>query len=320
VKIYNLPDIQQNATNYPKIPIEKVGVRNIKIPFSILKKDGNFYPTTANISSYCSLNEDRKGINMSRIARTICDELEKSKDGLKDLSHFAFKLREAHETDNIYIKAKFDYLTEEFSPITHIKSYEPAIVTFESILYGDKIRNFLTVETTQMSACPCSKEMSLLINNITEDERITLDSLKLYNKELLNKIYSSGFGMHSQKSIIEIKVELENYSEKMWIEELIEISRKNASSSTFSILKRPDEKYVTEVAYMGGYFDENKKFIKVGGGVAFVEDISRNIAVELNKELNKRILDYIVVVNNQESIHSGDMAATSILSAGRELK
>jgi len=71
---------------------------------------------------------------------------------------------------------------------------------------------------------------------------------------------------------------------------------------------------------MGGYFDEHSNFIKTTGGPMFVEDIARNIANKLNQILDKNILDYVVIVNNQESIHSDDIMATAILSAGRNLK
>ena len=161
--------------------------------------------------------------------------------------------------------------------------------------------------------------MSLLIHNLTPEEMEQINKLP---PNILNKILKAGFGAHNQKSIIEIKVELLDNSKnnKMWIEDLVEIERNNSSSPTYTVLKRPDEKYVTEVAYLGGYFDEKGEFIKTNGGPAFVEDISRKIAQDLNTLLDVKIKDYVIIVNNQESIHSGDITATSILTAGRELK
>lgn len=318
-----LPDVQQNKQGFYKIPINKVGIRNIKIPFKIdIPNSQEKFNTIATISSYCNLVEDVKGINMSRISRTINNVILKNKNnGVDNLVKFAYELQRAHNTDDIYIKAEFNYSIETTSPISKIISIEPVFVVFETILKNNELHNYLTVKSTEMSLCPCSKEMSLLINNITEEEKHKLIASGL-PKELLNKITKAGFGAHNQKSIIEIKVEL-NQDPKltMWIEDLVHIIKLGASCPTWSTLKRPDEKYVTEVSYMGGYYDDNLKYKKVKGtGPKFVEDIARDIANELNFYLGYQVMDYVVVVNNQESIHSDDIMATAVLSAGINLK
>ena len=92
------------------------------------------------------------------------------------------------------------------------------------------------------------------------------------------------------------------------------------SCPTKTVLKRPDEKYETEVSYMGGFFDTTynpPKFVHVeGSGPKFVEDIARDVADQLQEQLDVSISDYVIVVNNDESIHSGDILATAVLQQG----
>ena len=318
-----LPDIQQSQNGFHKLPINKVGVRNIKIPFSIqIPNQTKPFHTIASISSYCNLVSDVKGINMSRISRTINDMTSKHDTcGVDNLTEFAYELQRAHNTDDIYIKAEFDYSMSDTTPISNIVSMEPVHVIFETTLIGEELHNYLTVKSTEMSLCPCSKEMSLLKNNMKEEELAALKSADI-SQELYDKIMMAGFGAHNQKSIIEVKIELNRESQMvMWIEDLVHIIKLGSSCPTWSTLKRPDEKYVTEVSYMGGYFDENMKFNAVkSNGPKFVEDIARDIASELNFYLEHQVLDYVIVINNQESIHSENIMATAILSAGLELK
>lgn len=318
-----LPDVQQTKTGFKKLPIEKVGIRNIKVPFNIITKNNNVsFNTIATISSYCNLVENIKGINMSRISRTINNVLKEKNTGLKNLNNFVYALQKAHETNDIYIKAEFDYIYKTLTPLTNIESYEPIQVEFESILRGGKLNNYITIKTTEMSLCPCSKEMSLLINNLSNEEKQWLKQQNI-PETFKFKLQNAGFGAHNQKSIVKITVEVPVDPEKeipIWIEDIVDIIRNSVSSPTWSTLKRPDEKWVTETSYMGGYFDEQLNFIKTTGGPMFVEDIARNIANELNQILDKDILDYVIIVNNQESIHSDDIMATAVLSAGRNLK
>ncbi len=317
----NLPDMQKTQTGFHKKGIEKVGVRCINSYIPIQMKDGSVQKPLAIISSYCSLDENTKGINMSRISRTINKVLstESSGDGFRDLERFVKELRDAHQSPDIYIKAKFQLLLNDNSPMSELYSQEPVKVVIESQYRNNEYKTFLTVETVEMSLCPCSKTMSLLINNTTEDERKEIDKLP----ELLkNKVLQSGYGAHNQKSFIKATVELNpDTKEDLWIEDIRSMIQKASSCPSYSVLKRNDEKFVTEVSYMGGYFDDDKNFNKIeGAGPKFVEDIIRDLSFELDNELDKTIKDYVLVCNNQESIHSGDIQATSILSAGRSLK
>lgn len=298
-----LPDIQKSTEGFNKIAINKVGVRNIRIPMNIKTKNNTIQNTLVFVSSYCNLVEDVKGINMSRISRTLLDGLNDSQDGIYDLSHFAYKLQQAHNTDDIYIKAKFNYLVYKESPVTKIGFQEPIEVILESVLKGESLNNFLTVKVAGMSLCPCSKEMSMLKHTLNENDIQEISSK--VSSEVQDKIWEAGLGAHNQLSILEIKVRIDNsLINKLWIEDIVSIADQSFSSPVFSVLKREDEKWVTEKSYL------NPKF---------VEDITRDVAFQLNEHLDKSISDYVIVCNNQESIHN-EMLATAILTAGRGLK
>lgn len=321
-----LPDMQKTETGFYKKRIAKVGVRGIKQYIPILMKDGSVQTVMANISSYCSLDETFKGINMSRITRTINKVLKDNPNGFRGLEAFVKELAEAHNSPDVYIKAVFRMLMNKSTPMTDLYSQEPIDVTIESQFRNNEYKTYLRVESVAMSLCPCSKEMSRLYNNVTEDELQLIEGLKLTDNptahNLYNKIMMAGYGAHNQRSHIDIKVEIsKELPETMWIEDIYEIANIASSCHTRSVLKRPDEKYETEVSYLGGYFDDDKEFIEVpGNGPKFTEDIARDVAEQLDKELDKSIKDYVIVINNEESIHTGEIMATSVLNAGRELK
>lgn len=321
-----LPDMQKTESGFYKKRIAKVGVRGIKQYIPILMKDGTVQKVMADISSYCSLDETFKGINMSRITRTINKVLQTNPNGFRGLEDFVKELAEAHNSPDVFIKAKFRMLMHNETPMSDLYSQEPIDVVIESQFRNNEYKTFLSVETVGMSLCPCSKEMSLLVNNLTEDEKELLDSMNCempsVEGSLYRKIMMAGYGAHNQRSHINIKVELgEDKTNTLWIEDIYEIANIASSCHTRSVLKRPDEKYETEVSYLGGYFDDEKNFIEVpGNGPKFTEDIARDVAEQLDKALDNTIKDYVIVVNNEESIHTGDIMATSILNAGRYLK
>lgn len=325
-----MKDIQASTEGFPKIPVNKVGVRNIEMPITLYRPDNTPFMITATMSSYCDLVDSLKGINMSRIARTLLEVFSGYSGYATTLSaQAAHKLKEAHGTDNIYLKVKFKYPWFTRSPSTDLASPEMANVEIETKLVGNELKQFMTLEIVGMSLCPCSKEMSLLKNNLNEAEQTIYDGWKRNAdskwpamSSLMNKVERAGFGAHNQKSVVRVTVELPPSEEKiLFIEDLIKVVNSCYSSPTFSILKRPDEKYVTELSYMSAYIDDRKNLVeKEGYGPKFVEDIVRQLADKLNGMLDEKIKDYVIVVSNQESIHSQDIEAVAVLSAGRELK
>lgn len=322
----NLPDMQKATEGFKQIPIKKVGMRNIELPLKIFHTGINKPIEVKGLfSSYCNLVEETKGINMSRISRTLIDVLESNDFTVETnlftmMEVFAQELKTSHGTDDIFAKVKFDYPIYTDSPYTKLSSPEYTNLTLEVRLSGNILKRFLTISRVGMSLCPCSKEMSLLINNITEDEIEELDNL---SPSLYKKLSKAGYGAHNQRSHIDVTVEVKDPS-TLNLEEFFQLIDSAFSCPTKTVLKRPDEKVITEVSYLGGYFtvgDGDVSFTEVEGtGPKFVEDIARDVAFRLNDYLDTTISDYIVVVNNDESIHSGDILATAILSAGRSLE
>lgn len=322
----NLDDVQAQTDGFPKIPINKVGVRNIQVPFSLqIRGSEEFFHTVARVSSYCDLGKERKGINMSRISRSI-NEFVPRFGKYEEVVNAVKTLKKNHNSKSAWIKIKFTYIISGISPLSQETSYEPVEVEMECYVdENDKIRNFITVESTEMSLCPCSKNMSLLINNLTPREQSWMEEQHIPDS-LRTKIENAGFGAHNQKSIIRVTVEVFNGA-MIWIEDLVDVIRRNSSCPTYTTLKRPDEKYVTEVSYMGGFYDEDGVFIQQPGfGPKFVEDIGRGIANELNAWMEGAnsqpalIVDYCIVTENKESIHSGDISAVSVIFPGKELE
>lgn len=314
-------DIQASKDGFHKIPIQKVGVRNIKIPFTLNVKDSEtIFKTIATVSSYCELDSSKKGINMSRIARSLNEFIPKF--GCYEEIESAVKLlKKNHESETAWIKVSFDYNIKTTSPVSGLESYEPIKVNMQChINKDDKITNIMSVEMIAMSLCPCSKNMSMLFNNLTEEEKKCLYTYKdNMSDKLWSKLNNAGFGAHNQKSKIKTTIKVnENELHNIWIEDLFDLIKTSSSSPTFTTLKREDEKFVTEVSYMGGYYDDDGEFVTTGGGPAFVEDIARNVANELNKI--KIINDYTVTVSNQESIHSGDVEAVAVLYKKSDLR
>lgn len=313
-----LPDVQKKKDGFPHMYIEKVGVENIKVQLPINTWNENVQYVFANMKSYCSLIDDVKGINMSRIGQTIFRVIEEEKEGgFKDLEKFAYELWNVHgnETELVYVSAEFDYLLDQKTPITKLYSPKVVKVGMATEYNGTEMHNYLTVKSTEMSLCPCSKEMSLIKNILDDDECMELNRLSNGVRE---KVLMSGYGAHNQKSEITITIEISNIM-NFTIEKLASIIAACASAPTYSTLKRPDEKWVTEVSYLGGYWNEGT-FIEVGGGPKFVEDIVRTIGVEMNRYLDNDIKDYLIYIKNYESIHSENIVASAIMSAGRYLK
>lgn len=317
---YLSTDIQAQTDGFAQIPIKKVGVRGMKAPILVKRKsDNEYFHTIAEFSMYCNLESTKKGVNMSRNGRTLIESLNENPIKLDQIYKMTENLLEAHQSKDMYLKMTFPYIFVDKSPATNIDTYEPVECTIESIICGDTHRVYLEVASNESSCCPCSKNMSLLKNNISDNELAEINKL---SPELADKILAAGYGAHNQRSEIKIKVELNrNYPEIMWIEDIVKVCKFASSASTKNILKRPDEKMVTELQYLGGYIDDKFRYHDVpGAGPKFCEDISRDAADILNKKyLDKQILDYALVVENQESIHT-TLTAVSIITAGRILK
>ena len=267
-----LPNIQELQDGFPQRTIKKVGIREVKVPLKVLRKDGTINVCSANISMYTDLNKNEKGTNMSRY-RILIEEHVIGKD--LALNEFITNLLHATKhklkQTKAYIKIWFPYYIIQSAPVSKIPSHIDIEVALEGKLVDDTVDLFLTVKAPYTSCCPCSREISR-------------------------------HGAHNQRSTAEITVKLDESKGVLWIEDLYDIVIKCASAPIINGLKREDEKWQTELMYEQPHF---------------VEDVVRHLAVALDKELDKRITDYVVIVNHEESIHTHN--AVAIMNAGREL-
>jgi len=230
--------------------------------------DGEEINTTANFSIYCSLNEKVRGANMSRFAEMIHAIIEKH-ISLDIIQGILESLQEKLESEDGYVKMRFKYFIKKASPMSGLLGYMDYDCILEGRLLKDDFKLFLTVQVPYTSLCPCSKELSLT-------------------------------GAHNQRSTADVTIELLHF---MYIEEVVYLIESLVSSPLYSVLKRIDEKHVTEQAY------ENPRF---------VEDMARDIALALDDWLDVQINDYVVVINHFESIHKHN--AVAVINAGRRLK
>jgi len=266
-----MKDVQNQADDRNK-KINKVGIRNLIIPIKIFDAKGNVRNTVADISIYTSLNEKVKGVNMSRYAELLHEVLEENTVSVDIVKKLLKQLLLRLSSKDSYVKLKFNYFVKKKAPVSEKEGY----IHYNCILEG-KYREdvgdslFLTVQVPYTSCCPCSKEIS-------------------------------SFGAHNQRSTADVTVELMQH-DIIKIEELITVVERLASYDLYSVLKRSDEKFVTEQAY------NNPKF---------VEDMARDISMVLDTLLDKKINDYVVVINHYESIHTHN--AVAVVSAGRRLK
>ncbi len=253
---YTIPPMEkladvQSSIDKRNIEIDKVGVKNLRYPIYLLDKRKKRQHTIATINMYVFLPSHFKGTHMSR----FIEVLNENRDciDIKNIDKIVQQIRNKLKAKRAFIELSFPYFIEKKAPVTGMSSLMSYDCQVEA--YGDEKSNrtVLSVSVPVTSLCPCSKEIS-------------------------------NYGAHNQRSIATIKVV---FNRMVWIEELVEIAERSASCEIYSLLKRPDEKFVTEKAY---------------SNPAFVEDIARNIAIWLKKD--SRIESFEVEVESLESIHN----------------
>jgi len=245
-----IPDTQ-NIRDTRHIAIDQVGIKDIQHPIVVSDRTGGEQHTIANFNMYVSLPHDFKGTHMSRFVEILNQhEYEITVESFKRMIS---EMTERLNAESGHIEMSFPYFVTKAAPVSGVESLMDYEVSFIGKLNEEKSSVLVKVVVPVTSLCPCSKSIS-------------------------------DYGAHNQRSHITVCVQTTGF---IWIEELIETVEKVASCELYGLLKRPDEKYVTEKAY------DNPKF---------VEDIVRDVAVQLN--LDERILSYIVESENFESIHN----------------
>jgi GTP cyclohydrolase I len=246
----SIEDVQARADTR-RIPIDKVGIKGIRHPVRVRDRSGGEQHTIANFDMFVTLPQDFKGTHMSRFVEVLNDhEYEITVDSFRVMLKEMTALLEA---ESGYIQMSFPYFVKKAAPVSGVQSIMDYQVTLTGAVESDGVSMFVKVVVPVTSLCPCSKAIS-------------------------------DYGAHNQRSHVTVEAKTEAF---VWIEELIDIAESEASSELYGLLKRPDEKFVTERAY------DNPKF---------VEDMVRDVAQRLNDD--DRILAYVVESENFESIHN----------------
>ncbi|MFZ5512022.1 MAG: GTP cyclohydrolase FolE2 [Pseudomonadota bacterium] len=246
-----IPDVQ-NFADKRQLAINKVGIKSIRHPVRVMDKSGGVQHTIAQFNMYVGLPHNFKGTHMSRFV-----EILNSQEREISVESFESILREMVrrlEAETGHIEMTFPYFIAKKAPISKVESLMDYDVTFiGEIQEGGKYVFIMKVVVPVTSLCPCSKKIS---------ER----------------------GAHNQRSHVTVTART---SDMVWIEEIVQMVESQASCELYGLLKRTDEKYVTERAY------DNPKF---------VEDMVRDIAAMLNA--CERVEAYTVESENFESIHN----------------
>lgn len=253
----------QNERDHRNLPIDRVGVKNLRYPIQIRDKARAVQSTVATVSLAVDLPHQHKGTHMSRFIEVL------NSHGpvldIHSISGIPRELLDRLKAQRAHIEFRFPFFLEKAAPVTGA----PGLMDYEAIFEIDATRDeqdfILTVLVPVTTLCPCSKAISAR-------------------------------GAHNQRGVVTFAV---RFREPIWIEDLIRLVEKSASSELYSLLKRPDEKHVTERAY---------------DNPVFVEDLVRNVAAASNEQ--EDIVWYRVEAENFESIHNHN--AYAVIEKRRE--
>jgi GTP cyclohydrolase I len=240
----------QARSDTRRLAVNRVGIKEIRHPVRVRDRSEGEQHTIATFNMYVGLPHNFKGTHMSRFVEALHAEREISVESFRAmLAAVTARL----EADTGHVEMSFPFFVMKKAPVSGVES----LMDYRAGLIGEhrngRTELWVRVAVPVTSLCPCSKRIA-------------------------------DYGAHNQRSQVTITAKLRSH---MWIEELIEIAESEASCELYGILKRPDEKYVTERAY------DNPKF---------VEDLVRDVAGRLNRD--RRVAAYVVEAENFESIHN----------------
>ncbi len=252
-----MKDIQSNP-DFRNIPLREAGIKDLKYPITILDRENREQTTVADLSMSVNLPHHFKGTHMSRFLEVLTDSDCRFTGNTIPL--VLKKLKESLEAESARIRIEFPYFLTRKAPVTGAEAKMSYLCVFTGESTNVKDDFILSVTVPVSTLCPCSKEISAR-------------------------------GAHNQRGYIKMdvrtKLKADGSFEMLWIEELVDIAEISASSPVYTILKRPDEKFVTEQSY---------------DNPVFVEDIVRNVAEILQNDL--RVTQFTVTAENHESIHN----------------
>ncbi len=248
----------QNSPDHRNISLREAGIKNLSYPITILDRENREQITVADISMSVSLPHHFKGTHMSRFLEVLTSTGCRFTGGT--IPVVLKELKKILEAESAKIRIEFPYFLTREAPVTGAAAKMSYVCSFTGES-NNRIDDFILSVTVPVSTlCPCSKEIS-------------------------------SAGAHNQRGYIKMDVRTEKQDDgsfaMLWIEELVDVAETSASSPLYTILKRPDEKFVTEQAYRNP---------------VFVEDIVRNVAEKLRQD--DRITQFTVTAENHESIHN----------------
>lgn len=242
----------QNRRDKRKIDIDKVGIKNIRYPISLLDKFTTVQHTVADINMYVSLPKRFKGTHMSRFVE-ILNKYQREID-INNLEEILKHIKERFKSNEAHLEMRFPYFISKEAPVSKARGLMEYICNLRASL--NKANSFdlvLGMEIPVTALCPCSKEISK-------------------------------YGAHNQRGVVRVALRMKEF---IWMEDIISSIESCASSQIYSLLKREDEKFVTEQAYRHP---------------VFVEDIVRRVTQKFNRD--RRITWFTVESENMESIHN----------------
>jgi len=244
-------DDKQSERDTRELRIDKVGVRGLRFPIQVRDKTRSVQNTVATIGMFVDLPKEFKGTHMSRFVEVL--NAHGSVIHVENIADILHSLQEKLKSATSHIEIEFPYFMSKTSPVSRRESLMDYVARFDAAACGKEIDFVLTVKANVTTLCPCSKAISK-------------------------------HGAHNQRGEVTVKI---RSTKSVWIEDVIAMIESSASSELYALLKRQDEKAVTERAY------ENP---------VFVEDLVRNVALRLNADA--RVSWYKVEAENFESIHN----------------
>ena len=242
---------KQNERDTRELRIDKVGVRGLRFPIQIRDKARVLQNTIATIGMYVDLPKEFKGTHMSRFIEVL--NAHGSVVHVENITDILHAMQKKLNADTAHLEMEFPFFLMKQAPVSGMEGMMDYTARFDATAINREIDFVLTVVVGVTTLCPCSKAIS-------------------------------DFGAHNQRGSVTVKI---RSRKAIWIEDLIAIVESSASSELYSLLKRKDEKAVTERAY------ENP---------VFVEDLVRNVVLQLNAHPD--VTWYKVEAENYESIHN----------------
>ena len=249
VQLIAIPDVQ-NQPDERNIPIDKVGVKGLRYPISVKDRTRELQHTVGLFDLFVNLPHDFKGTHMSRFIEALNEF--RGEISMEKFQQILEKIKNKLQARSAHMNVEFPYFMEKTAPITAT----PGLMSYTCFMRGSLAERFdliVGVEVPVNTVCPCSKEIS-------------------------------AYGAHNQRGVVRVQLRFKRF---FWIEEIIEIIESSVSSEVYSLLKRPDEKFVTERAY---------------DNPMFVEDVVRSALSRLREKDN--FPWYRIEAENFESIHN----------------